>query len=112
MEISRHDDNSLTVLSLHGRLDHASADALQTAATQAIEEGCRTLIIEMTGVDFIASVGIRALIRPSQAIAKLGGKLAVTDLKPQMREFFKLTGLDQMFIVHDNVDQARTALGL
>ncbi len=110
MEISRRDDHSLTVLSLRGRLDHASADALQTAATQAIDEGCRTLIIEMTGVDFIASVGIRALIRPSQAIAKLGGKLAVTDLKPQMREFFKLTGLDQMFVVFDSVEQVRAAL--
>jgi anti-anti-sigma factor len=68
------------------------------------------LIIEMTGVDFIASVGIRALIRPSQAVAKLGGKLAVTDLKPQLREFFKLTGLDQMFVVFDSVEQARAAL--
>jgi anti-sigma B factor antagonist len=110
MEISRNDDHSLTVLSLHGRLDHASADALQAAASQAIDEGCRILIIEMTGVDFIASVGIRALIRPSQAIAKLGGKLSVTDLKPQMRDFFKLTGLDQMFIVHDSVANARAAL--
>lgn len=110
MQISRHDENGLTVLSLQGRLDHASADALQAAASTAIDEGCRALIIEMTDVDFIASVGIRALIRPSQAIAKLGGKLAVTDLKPQMRDFFKLTGLDQMFTVFDSVQQARTSL--
>jgi anti-sigma B factor antagonist len=110
MEIARRDEDGIAILSLQGRLNQASADALHTAAMQAVQFGCRGLVIEMKGVDFIASVGIRALIRPSQAINLNGGKLAVADLNPQIRDFFKLTGLDQMFTVYDTADEACNAL--
>jgi anti-anti-sigma factor len=60
----------------------------------------------MGGVDFIASVGIRSLIRPSQALSMRGGKLAVANLNPQLSEFFSLTGLDKMFRVYESVADA------
>lgn len=110
MDITRRDEDGIAILSLHGRLNQASADALHAAAMEAIEAGCRSLVVEMKGVDFIASVGIRALIRPSQAISLNGGKLAVADLTPQIRDFFQLTGLDQMFTVYDSVAEACAAL--
>jgi anti-anti-sigma regulatory factor len=46
------------------------------------------------------------LIRPSQALSMRGGKLAVANLNPQIDEFFRLTGLDQMFRVFGTVDEA------
>jgi anti-anti-sigma factor len=61
-------------------------------------------------VDFIASVGIRSLIRPSQALSMRGGKLAVANLNPQIDEFFKLTGLDQMFRVFGTVEEAAAGI--
>jgi anti-anti-sigma factor len=74
------------------------------------EDDSKALIVDMGGVDFIASVGIRSLIRPSQALAMRGGKLAVANLNPQISEFFKLTGLDQMFRVYETVADAATGV--
>lgn len=108
MEITRSSaGNSIPVLRLAGRLNQASADALHTAAMDiAGDEDCKALIVDMGGVDFIASVGIRSLIRPSQSLAMRGGKLAVANLNPQISDFFKLTGLDQMFRVYESVADA------
>jgi len=112
MEIARsHAANGIPVLRLTGRLNQATADALHTAAMDiAGDDDCKALIIDMGGVDFIASVGIRSLIRPSQALAMRGGKLAVANLNPQISEFFTLTGLDQMFRVYETVADAATGL--
>ncbi len=112
MEIARsHAANGIPVLRLTGRLNQATADALHTAAMDiAGDDDCKALIIDMGGVDFIASVGIRSLIRPSQALAMRGGKLAVANLNPQISEFFTLTGLDQMFRVYETVQDAATGL--
>lgn len=111
MEITRrNEDGGIAVLSLHGRLNQASADSLHAAAMEAVTDGCHGLVVEMTGVDFIASVGIRALIRPSQALSMNGGKLAVADLKPEIRDFFALTGLNQMFAVYDTAAEAVASL--
>jgi anti-anti-sigma factor len=103
MEIARRSENGIPVLVLSGRLNQASADTLHTAAMEiAGEEDSKALIVDMGGVDFIASVGIR----PSQALSMRGGKLAVANLNPQISEFFKLTGLDQMFRVYETVQDA------
>lgn len=107
MEISRRNINGIAVLALQGRLNQTSADLLHAAAMEiAGDEDCQALIIDMGGVDLIASVGIRALIRPSQALTVRGGKLAVANLNPQISEFFAMTGLDQMFRVYDTVEAA------
>jgi anti-sigma B factor antagonist len=107
MEIARRSENGIPVLVLSGRLNQASADTLHAAAMEiAGEDDSKALIVDMGGVDFIASVGIRSLIRPSQALAMRGGKLAVANLNPQISEFFKLTGLDQMFRVYETVQDA------
>jgi anti-sigma B factor antagonist len=107
MEIVRRSENGVPVLVLTGRLNQASADALHAAAMEvAGDETSKALVVDMGGVDFIASVGIRSLIRPSQALALRGGKLAVANLSPQISEFFKLTGLDQMFRVYETVQDA------
>lgn len=107
MDIVRRSENGIPVLVLTGRLNQASADALHAAAMEvAGDETGKALVVDMGGVDFIASVGIRSLIRPSQALSMRGGKLAVANLNPQISEFFKLTGLDQMFRVYETVQDA------
>lgn len=107
MDIKRTDRQGVAVLALSGRLNQGSADALHSAAMEiAGDENHSALVVDMGGVDFIASVGIRSLIRPSQALSTRGGKLAVANLNPQIDEFFRLTGLDQMFRVFGTVDEA------
>jgi len=108
MEISTRYESGIPVLVLSGRLNQATADALHSAAMEAVDQAEKGLIIDMGGVDFIASVGIRALIRPSQSLAMKGGKLAIANLNPQMSEFFSTTGLDQMFSVYETVADAAT----
>ena len=107
MDITRTNRDGVAVLALKGRLNQGSADTLHAAAMEiAGDNDCKALIVDMGGVDFIASVGIRSLIRPSQALAMRGGKLAVANLNPQIDEFFRLTGLDQMFRVFGTVEEA------
>ena len=111
MEIVRRSENGIPILVLTGRLNQASADTLHAAAMEvAGDETSKALVVDMGGVDFIASVGIRSLIRPSQALSMRGGKLAVANLSPQISDFFKLTGLDQMFRVYETVADATAAV--
>jgi anti-anti-sigma factor len=110
MNIFRRDEDGVAILALRGRLDQASADEVHRAAMEPVGEGCRGIVVDMSGVDYIASVGIRSLIRPSQGIALKGGKLAVAALKPEIKDFFKLTGLDQMFSVYETPAEAVAAL--
>lgn len=111
MEIFTRYEGGIPVLVLSGRLNQATADTLHSAAMEAADQSEKGLIVDMGGVDFIASVGIRALIRPSQSLAMKGGKLAIANLSPKMSEFFSLTGLDQTFSVFETVADAAAGIG-
>jgi anti-sigma B factor antagonist len=110
MDIATRYESGLPVLVLSGRLNQGTADALHAAAMEAVDQTEKGLIVDLGGVDFIASVGIRALIRPSQSLAMKGGKFAIANLNPQMSEFFSTTGLDQMFSVYETVADAAAGI--
>lgn len=110
MKITDQREGTLVVLLLEGRLDHAGAGVFQEYALKLIGEGTRALIVDFGGTSFIASMGIRALIIPTQEISKLGGKLVLTGLNADLVRFFELSGMKDMFQVYPSVEEARAVL--
>lgn len=51
----------VTVLSVKGRLDSASHEQLQARAREAFDAGARNLVLDLAGVDYMSSAGLRAL---------------------------------------------------
>jgi anti-anti-sigma factor len=77
---------------LTGRLDtqsHAELDArlapLLTAAPRA-----SVLVLELTGLEYISSAGIRSIFKARKALAALGGKVLVVNPQPQIQKVFDL----------------------
>jgi anti-sigma B factor antagonist len=107
------EDNRLghaVVLSIEGRLDHAGAEIFDAHVSQLIAAGERSLVIDFHGIDFVASTGIRALIKPYQTLAQAGGKIAVAHLSDTVREVFRIAGIDQAIPVFDSVEAAAAAV--
>ncbi len=110
MKIEERRDGPVVILSIEGRLDHAGAEIFDARVSQLIAAGERTLVIDFHGVDFVASMGIRALIRPYQALAPQGGKIVVANLSESVRHVFRLAGIDQAIPIHDSVEAAVAAV--
>lgn len=110
MKIEERREGPIVVLSIEGRLDHAGAEAFDTHVTKLIAEGTRKLVVDFHQVDFVASMGIRALIKPYQALAPQGGKIVVANLGDSVRAIFKLAGIDQAVPNYESVDAAIAAL--
>lgn len=88
------------VLSLDGRLDQTGAPVLEKKVSECIEAGYRSILIDFQGISFLASMGIRALILPTQKLSKMGGKLGVTGLGESTLSVFETAGLTKVFPVY------------
>ncbi len=106
MEIIEKHEGQILVLSVHGRLDQAGADTFQKKALELIEFGVRSMIVDFEGVGFVASMGIRAILIPTQEMSKVGGRLALVGLSPQVRQLFEVAGLYSIFKVYPSVAEA------
>lgn len=110
MQVTDRRDGALTILSLDGRLDHAGAQIFQQKALELIADGARFLVVDCGGTSFVASMGIRALLVPTQEVSKLGGQLVLIGLNADLRRLFEVSGMNQMFQVHDSLESLKATL--
>ena len=78
------------------------------------ESGAQVLVgsvVDMAGVDFIASIGIRHLVMAAKAVARGAGKLVLLDPNPMVTEVLVVAGLDQLLPIVRSEDEARAAFG-
>ncbi len=103
--------HAVTMLPLSGRLDAFTSADIREQAEQLIEQGARSLLIDLSNVVFMSSSGLRALLLVRKELMTLGGELRLAAAQPQVREVFELTGFAQVFAIHTTVEEAREAFG-
>jgi|AGTN01.1.fsa_nt_gi anti-anti-sigma factor len=109
MKIDERHEGGALVLTIEGRLDHDGAVVFEECTNRAIAAGERLLVVDFGGVGFLASMGIRALIKPYQTLAQNGGKLVVANLGDSVRSVFQVAGIDKAVPIYDSVEAALAA---
>ena len=93
MELAPKRFAQATVLSPAGRIDHATADRFKTALLDHLERhaGADGVVLDLAGVEYMASAGLRALVLAARQAKARGGRLVVAALQPVVREVFEIT---------------------
>jgi anti-sigma B factor antagonist len=69
----------------------------------------KRLVVDLSGVSFIDSAGLGAVIEAMHEVEAYGGKFALVDLQETVRSIFKMLRLDQAFSIFPDVDTALAA---
>jgi anti-sigma B factor antagonist len=69
------------------------------------------LVIDMSGIPFVDSAGLGALIGGIRRTRELGGDVAVACDRPTLVRLLRTTGFDRIVSVTETVEQAKAALG-
>ena len=93
-----------TVLAVGGELDAVGAPALRQAVVAAVSTGGTSLILDLTGVDFIDSFGVGAVVGALKRVRQRGGELALVCPVPRVRRVLELCDLDRILTLHDSLD--------
>jgi anti-anti-sigma factor len=95
-----------------GEIDFANATSLQTQISAACaERDARALILDLAGVEFMDSSGLRAILHLQRELAGGDGGLVLLDPTPQVRGILTLTGLDRQLPAADTLAHAEALLG-
>lgn len=95
---------------LDPRLDAYAADAFKASALDALDEGTKRAVLDMSGVEFMDSKGLGVLISLLKSLGE-GGIIHLAAMRPQVRKVFTLTRLDRVFPIHDDATAAVAAAG-
>ncbi|CAA7621929.1 STAS domain-containing protein [Magnetospirillum sp. SS-4] len=92
------------------RLDLARVAALKDAVRPLTVEGQDGLIIDMSGVDFLDSSGLGALVSLSRQLGGRG-RVALSGVREPVLSLLTMSRMDQVFVLASNVQAARKVLG-
>lgn len=93
MEITRLRTDAGFVVALTGRLDATWADAVERALAEAVRGGEHRLVLDLAGVDYISSAGLRVVINALKQLRAVRGAFALSNAQPGVRKVIELSGL-------------------
>ena len=109
LELSDKRVDSATILTVTGRLDMTTSDAF-TERLLALVAGRLPLVIDFSGVNYISSAGLRALMLASKQARNAGNRLAIAALQPVVLEIFQISRFDKLVPCYPTVDAALAAV--
>jgi len=103
--------DGVAVVALQGEVDIHSASQFKGALFQAVSEGARRVIIDLTKVCFMDSTALGVVVSGLKAIKVHGGGLDIVCPKQSIRGILAATGLDQVMGIYHSRGQALAAAG-
>ena len=83
-------------------LDFNIIEQIATELNELIDEQKTSkLLLNLSNVEFLSSAALNKLIVLDKKMKKLGGKVALAELQPQVYEVFAITQLTQLFPIED-----------
>ena len=110
MEITEHKAADIVTLVVSGRLDTTTANAFQDRVLAHIESGARRIAIDLAGLEYISSAGLRVFILAAKRLDGAQGRIALCTLTEAVREVFDIAGFIPIFAIYDSHREALEGL--
>ena len=80
--------------------------ALESVLDQHLAANHVRIVLDMAGVAYLSSSGLRALLRARKGAQAGGGDVVLCNMTPRVREVFEMIGFTSLFQVFDGVAEA------
>lgn len=100
MQLIQSDPQHVQIVEVLGRVDNHTVGDLAALLEQAVAKGQNQLVIDMSGVQYMNSAGLRELVRIYEQVARSGGMVHIANPSPQVQTLLELVGLDTVFQIH------------
>ncbi len=106
MNITQRAEGDVTVFLPEGRIDTQAATDMDQALQSAVSAGKHNMVVDMSGVDYISSAGLRTLAAVLVKSRAEGGDMKLAALNTRVTRIFSIIGFDVLMSIHDTPEAA------
>jgi len=96
LEINREDGADEIVLKCTGRLDANQAGHLNDYIDRLVREGSYHIALDMTGIEYLSSAGIRSLVTQYKNLKSINGHFYISSMSDNVKQVLNMVGMIQM----------------
>lgn len=98
--------NDVYKINLAGRMDIEGVGKIETRLAGMTASPRMAIIVDMSAVPYMSSIGIRALLMNAKAVGKRGGKFTLLSPEQNVRKVLVTSGIDRIISICDDLDEA------
>jgi anti-sigma B factor antagonist len=95
---------------LSGRMDGPGTEQVAARFTETIAAQPPRVVVDMTRVLFLSSIGIRLLLSNAKALKQHRGRMVIAGPQPLVKEVLDIVGIGLLIPVHADLESACAAL--
>jgi len=103
-------DNGIRLIKLIGELDTAGFNSIDLKFTAHCAGDNARILVDLSGMTFLASIGIRMLTINAKSLSTRGGKLALLNPIYEVHNVLDLTGISPIIPIFTDLETAISAL--
>ena len=99
-------DGNIYKINLKGRMDILGNEDIDLKFSGATAAPRKFFIVDLSEVNFIASIGIRTLLLIAKATHNRNGKIVILNPDSQVKKILLMAGIDMVIPIVDTLDLA------
>lgn len=100
MNIEKEITETQIILKIVGRIDTTNANDFDNQVQNEIKEGAN-LVLDLEGLEYISSAGLRVLLSTHKSLTKVNGKLTIRNVNSDVMEVFDITGFSSILAIEE-----------
>ena len=107
MEVYHSKEEEFITLTIDGELDASSCIVLDESIQQVVSENEKKILVDCKQLNYISSAGLGVFMSYLQDFAANDIRMVLFNLNPQVKEVFRILGLDNLLKIVSNKDEAK-----
>jgi anti-sigma B factor antagonist len=110
MDIKIKESGDVTIIDFIGRLDTATSPAAESEINKILERGCNRVLINLKGLEWVSSSGLRVLLVTAKKLSVIKGKLRICEPNEVVNEILEISGFSSILNVRVSAAEALSEL--
>ena len=103
-------ENGIRLIKLIGRLDLEGTRSVEAQFTQQYAREKVLVLVDLSQVNYLSSIGIHMLVSGIKAVGKQGGKLALLNPQVHVKSVLDIAGISNMVKIYRDLETAKARL--
>jgi anti-sigma B factor antagonist len=88
-----------------GSIDSTTYTTLEKEVDSILASSPRAIVLDMEGVAYMSSMGVRVVLKAAKALKRSGGRLAMRKLQPQIKKVFEIINVLPSLDIFESVEE-------
>ncbi len=102
MQLELSEKGGIRVLRLTGRLDLEGTEAIESEFATATSDAPQSVVVDLRGVPFLASLGMRMFVTAARALRSREQKLVLLEPQDAVRAALDVAGLSRLLLIAED----------